>query len=1339
MRTPLLAGAALALVLSSAHAQTPASRLPPPLSVLPPEPGLLFYVSGEKATTADHAAPGTAEPTVVSEVEKIADGAHGAALRCGDVQRLAWWAPGNIYAQRGTLSFFWRSRYPVGPTEFPVFRVGYGDHSSWDMVWLRIDYNGHGFDAFVTDINLSRVRVSAKLDPFPKPTEWTHLAFTWDETRGVKLFINGKLAAENKTAVNLDAALDQFGPHSRIISPYQVQSDYNFVRGGDIDEIRIHDRALADDAIATLARLSGTGLPTRDSPLPPTGQETRATPVATSASESAARLRAFQHRYGFDRPNDPPPELPVGKTITIRKVEIHDAFDLKRWWWKATDGIRETTWPGPYNRSRLTGRNDYFQLPDWDCYVESGKAITFQLPNEPWNHLEISGSAWGKMELLKPGSALENASSAPVDALLFGRPKSQDRTAHALKTRTGGQIRFTSAEQEEPIGELSAYHVTAGTEPTASTQLGFRLEFLDTDGLAPNSGMITRTSTGAASVSVSMDSLKDREGRFVSRERSVLVAAGMGSSSRPGVSRTLVSPSLPLVHVLVPNTWQKLPDGLDGVALDLPALNIKPTHGSLLALNLRVHDPLWPARDMLDFTFSLKPGEERTLWLDLRDRILPADKSLRFTIACSSPEFSANALLGAELRLVFKPRAAARAEHELDRFTQARDSYAMLVEEHPKAARYNLWNRFEADLTDLLRVNPDHELGRRYAAAAGIPAARVPFTQPVPPEGVPLWAFRQVELLGRIKKFVNWYIDHRQAPYGDFGGGISDDTDFTNLFPGVALMGSNPEKIRDSLRALLDASYKNGLFTRGLPTIQTDELHTYEEGINCLAQNLILDFGSPRQLERAMETARGVERITGLNAAGHRHIRSSYYSGSRLAVEEPWGTSKPYSYLVCQVPQLLVDFNGHPAAKKIMLELTDGLLAHRKAPTDAATPGARGGGRRGGGGGGGTLPSAIRFTDDAELTATRGMLPWHMFWGAWKWTGDQRYLAPITDGGIGSMMAINANALDLLSLRAEWGARFGAGERGTPAETRPTDGRAPLAVSSVERSPAASFRSAAPGHFTWQLTGDKRALETLYAAQIETCAAMEFINTEGSLWIDRVGAPTNDIQRARLGGVALVRNALYPGHTVSWKFAAPATDQSVAILIPDATPTAFKVIACNLETTPVTATMTGWNIDPGTWEITLGLDANGDDTADQAITRTASFERSRSLDFTLPPRATTIITLKLKTPGTPYWSRPDLGLDREDVTRTGDTLRVRVHSLGSVAAPASAIALRDATGKTIATATTPALEAPLDLHPRTAEVTLTIPAGANLTGATVELDPEHQLTEITTPNNTIRL
>jgi Concanavalin A-like lectin/glucanases superfamily len=1248
----------------------------------PAERGLLFYLSADHGTTADFAAGGDPAPTFDYQVQVVPDGARGPALQCGDLQRLAWRAPGNIYAQRGTLSFFWRSRYPVGPTPFPIFRVGYGDHSSWDMVWLRIDYNGHGFDAFVTDASLARTRVSVSVSPFPRPDAWTHLALAWDETRGIRFYVNGRLAAKVDTTAVYNTALDQFGPFSRIISPHNVQSDYNFVRGGDVDEIRIYDRMLDDAPIATLAR----------------GEAVTDLPALPARNLADARWRdEWWWRYGWNRPGDAPPYY-AGPAIGVRKVEIHDAYDLKRWWWKACDGIRETTWPGVFNRSRLPGRNDYFQLPDWDCYVQSGKAITFVMPDEPWNQVEISGAAWGRMELLPPGTVAENAYAAKAERVLFERPKGQEKTVHALAAPiTGGMIRFTNVEQEEPIGELTAYNVTADREPAGSRKLAFRLgaepAAADAAGLAPLESYI--------------------RGRFASDERATLfarpAAAGAGAAVAPSPT------SLPLVHILIPDTWDQFTDGLDGIAIDLPALPVAPTHGGLFPLNIQVKDPLWPMRNMCDFTFSVKPGEAKTIWLDLRDRLLPPGKGLWISIAGAGADFGAASLAGAEIRLVFKPRAAALAEDTLDRFTQARDSYAMLVEEHPHSAKFNLWNRFQGDLEDLLRVDPDNRLGRQYAAVAmGWP--RPPYEQPVPPEGVPLWAFRQVQLLGRVKHFVEWYIDHRQVAYGDFGGGISDDVDLANTWPGVALMGCDPDKLKLSLHRLLEAAIRDGMFSNGLPTIQADELHSYEEGIDCLSANLILDYGNPTQLERAMATERGIERITGFNAAGHRHFRTSYYNGNKMATDDPWGYAKAYSYLVLQPGQLLVDFDGNPEAKKVLLELADGLLAHRESD----------------GHGHYSLPTAIHFADDQDARATRGYFPWHVFWGAWRWTGDSKYLAPILDQGVSGMMAVNANALDWLGERNSLGQRMLDGEKGRSLDTRPNDGRGSA------RSNA--YRYTADEHFLWQLSGDKRYLEQLYAAQIEQCDLLDYINTQGSLWIDRVGVPYAELQRARLGGVALLRNALYPGHTVSWRFAAPANDESVAILIPNATRTGFKVIACNLETTPVHATMTGWNIDPGVWEITQGIDTNNDDTADQALeSHTAPFERSRSLDLTFAPRATTVLTFTLKTPGVPYWQRPDLGISRADVTVGTDALLVNVHSLGSVPAPESRLVFKAADGSIVSSSVIPPLPAPVDLFPRAEMVTLPLPRGTDIAGGTVVIDPDGQLLEITRINNSVGL
>src|SRR5206468_11708164 len=267
---------------------------------------------------------------------------------------------------------------------------------------------------------------------------------------------------------------------------------------------------------------------------------------------------------------------------------------------------------------------------------------------------------------------------------------------------------------------------------------------------------------------------------------------------------SLPAAALPLVHVIFPaDGWKDLHDGLDGIAIDLPPLRVR--GGAYVPLNLQVKDPLWPQRNLLDFSFSVKPNEARTLWLDTRDRILPAGKAFYITIAGAGNDFGPASLEGAGIRLIFKPRAEAAKEHEIDRFTQARDSYAMLIEEHTNNPRLNLYNRFAADINDVLRVNPNNWLAQTYWYDSNRSHPKPAFTQPLAPDGVPLWAFRQTEQRRNLKHFVLWYIDHRQIENGEFGGGLSDDGDLTNVWPATALMGCEPEKLKESLTREMDA------------------------------------------------------------------------------------------------------------------------------------------------------------------------------------------------------------------------------------------------------------------------------------------------------------------------------------------------------------------------------------------------------------------------------------------------------------------------------------------------------------------------------------------------------
>lgn len=1249
----------------------------PPVS---PEPGLLFYLSGDRGLTADVAAGGDPHPNFAADVTVVADGAKGPALQCGHTQLLSYWAPGNIYAERGTLAFYWRSREPVGPTQFPIFRVGYADHSSWDMVWLRIDYNGRGFDAFVTDASLARTRVSVTLPSFPAPDRWTHLALSWDETRGIRFYVDGKLAATQEGRAVFAAALDQFGPHSRVISPYQVQSAYNFVRGGDVDELRIYDRMLADENIATLAKGDVAG------PVPP----------LTRALDQDTWRQAWWLRHGWNRPDDPPPAL--GATaVAIRKVEIHDVYDLKRWGWKGADGIRETTWPSVYNRSRLPGRNDYFQLPDWDCYSLSGKTVSFTLPDEPWNHVEIAGAAFGSARLVAPGGA---TSGTP----LFDRPKGQERTSHRLPAPVRGQIlEFTNVEQETPIGELGAYYVAAGREPDGIGKLSYRL-------------------SGAAqpdhpSVKPALDFIT---GRFASDERGLLVAlpstgpaAFAGGRSAPP-SPPAASPALPVVHILIPSdfreaqagtrravatySWANLPGGLDGIAIDLPALKVSPTHGAYYPLNIQIKDPIWPLRTMLDISVSVKPGEPHTLWLDTRDRILPNDRGLYLSIAGAGPGFGPASLDGASVRLVFKARKDAIAEHVQDRFTQVRDNYAFIVEEQPKTRRLNLFTRFEADITDLLRVDPEHERGRQYWYDYNREQPAPPVAVAEPPAGVPAWAFYQVELLRSIRRFVEYYIDHRQIENGEFGGGLSDDGDLTNAWPGPALMGSIPDKIRSSLLRHMEAFYEQGMFTNGLSTIQTDELHSYEEGIQVLGQSMLMDYGSPRQIERAMETSIGLEGITGINAAGHRHIRSAYFSGTKVATEGVWGWSKPSSYLALHPAIALVDFNGAPRVRKWLVELADSLLAHAK-PDDFGVPAVR---------------ATVEFATDRDLPGQSDRA-WPLMWAAYRWTGDRKYVDPFIKAGPRSLPQLAANVLDILGLREQWAPQIRT---------------------------AAGLASAtdAMRHLAWQVDGDTARLASLYRDQVTAAALREYINTEGSLWVDRVSVPMVEIQRARLGGVALVRNAYVPGHAVGWRFASAGDEERVAVLLRDPTPRRIRVEAYNLGRAAVTAAMSVWDVEPGSWTVTIATrTATGGEAVAAGPPQVLDLERGASLPVTFAPGVATVIELSLVNAGTPYWSRPDLGISREDISVRGREMTVTVHSVGGAAAPAAALVVRDAAGRELGRGRVPALQAPLDLKPRTARVRVSLPAAANLAGATVSVELSGGVREITPLNNRVVL
>ncbi|MEA5665935.1 LamG domain-containing protein, partial [Stenotrophomonas sp. MH1] len=423
--------------------------------------------------------------------------------------------------------------------------------------------------------------------------------------------------------------------------------------------------------------------------------------------------------------------------------------------------------------------------------------------------------------------------------------------------------------------------------------------------------------------------------------------------------------------------------------------------------------------------------------------------------------------------------------------------------------------------------------------------------------------------------------------------------------------------------------------------------------------------------------------------------------------EPNWQWQKPYSFPALHPAFLVGEYNADPTGRKLVTGLADSYLAH--AYTDDK--------------GRWALPNEIHWatgkTRGGELNQGSGSGDvMHLFWAAWRWSGDDRYLKGldyrVARGGPGVLSNLGENYIDVLGRQQDWGRQL-------------------LAEADKGAGGFANITA-------WQLTGDMKYLQQLHADGIQAKAQREYMNTEGHWWSDRVEAPSEFLQRVRLGGIALKRNQSWPGHTLSWSFAQPDGAEQVALAVHAPSREAFKVIAYNVSSTPQDATLTGWNIAPGTWRIRSGVDRDGDGVIDgTAQVREVPLEKSVGTGLRFLPKQTQVFEFTLVTPGEPVETRADLGIGRGDLRVEGERVLVTVHSLGHVATRAGHALLEDARGREVARVAIPALEAPRDLVPRTVQVALPLPVGFNRSGARVRVMQDGQGSEVTLRNNSVLL
>src|SRR3546814_5771372 len=90
---------------------------------------------------------------------------------------------------------------------------------------------------------------------------------------------------------------------------------------------------------------------------------------------------------------------------------------------------------------------------------------------------------------------------------------------------------------------------------------------------------------------------------------------------------------------------------------------------------------------------------------------------------------------------------------------------------------------------------------------------------------------------------------------------------------------------------------------------------------------------------------------------------------------------KPDSFVVTHAPVLTGVYNGNPQAEALITGRMDGWAAHAKKDAEGRL----------------VFPNEINWNTDAERKGDGGGLdtPLQSAWAAWRFTGDDKYLAPI--------------------------------------------------------------------------------------------------------------------------------------------------------------------------------------------------------------------------------------------------------------------------------------------------------------------------------------------------------
>ncbi len=525
---------------------------------------------------------------------------------------------------------------------------------------------------------------------------------------------------------------------------------------------------------------------------------------------------------------------------------------------------------------------------------------------------------------------------------------------------------------------------------------------------------------------------------------------------------------------------------------------------------------------------------------------------------------------------------------------------------------------------------------QRYAER--FPKNRIPrmyLGEPIPPHklyppvpGAPAWAVYQREALERLADIIEWWIDNRMQPNGEFGGGWGDDCEMWRWWSPVLIGFDCPKIVRAQAKfseALLSQPHMKG----GYMDRMTDVEHSAEDSSDAMTPMMHLDSDNPDWAKRALRLAELAETLwMGTNQRGQLMFKSTFFSVKKVSAIPERACDTCFHGKALQPTLLYWQRTGDKRITKLLTAWMDTWV-------DAAKRSERGKPA-------GIIPSAIHWPDgrvgglhedwwDPHNTHEPTLYEWpsalsmmtNMLLLTHHMTGDAKYLEPIR-----WMVRIRMTYLETRPKSPKPGSEMWCGAKlrglvGVLSKYRLITGSKEFdALLNAERSP----------YMTLRMQGSKRGLELALRNTAEALRINWPGYTNEVRWTDRVlrfpalfakdHMFVHDVETIFRPDTGLLwstvtgapgRPGFFPVNAVRW--CTPPRD--LAALVTDSGKQGFAAELFHFGTEPRKMTAELYLLDKG--DYTLRLRCQG--TKKPSVAKTIKVIGSRTrVTFELPPR-----------------------------------------------------------------------------------------------------------------------